>query len=162
MEELKQVLVSDADPPHRGAAFFDAEFESDTEIGQRAITEAIESLTKIGAFQVPRREFELWLCLQELVTNAIRHGNAFDRQKRCRLTLFVWDQRCVARVEDQGDGFDPRTLADPLHNIYGESGRGVFLVRTMVERLEYYRGGRCVEAEVSLAPSTESKSSTSK
>ena len=92
-------------------------------------------------------EIHARLCLDEIVSNAIRHGNRMDPERTCRLTLFEIDRGWCARIEDEGSGFDPRRLPDPLINVESEHGRGVFLVRSFMDRVTYYRGGRCVQLE---------------
>jgi serine/threonine-protein kinase RsbW len=79
------------------------------------------------------------VAVRESVINAIKHGNQNDTRKR----VFVEFERIAAtdmseltiRVRDQGDGFDPEMLADPLapENILKSSGRGIFLIRNFMD-----------------------------
>ena len=85
------------------------------------------------------------VAIRESVINAIRHGNQSDSSKR----VFVDFDRDVAelriRVRDQGEGFDPDTLADPLapENLLKASGRGIFFMRSFMDdvRIERAAGG---------------------
>jgi serine/threonine-protein kinase RsbW len=80
----------------------------------------------------------------ESVVNAIVHGNRNDRDKRV-FVEFAWmdgdPQGIAIRVRDQGSGFDPATLADPLsrENLMKPSGRGIFLIRTFMDELTLKR-----------------------
>jgi serine/threonine-protein kinase RsbW len=79
------------------------------------------------------------VAVRESVINAIKHGNQGDTGKR----VFVEFERAALsdmseltiRVRDQGDGFDPDLLADPLapENILKSSGRGIFLIRNFMD-----------------------------
>ena len=79
------------------------------------------------------------VAIRESVINAIKHGNQNDAGKR----VFVdFDTASAAgtpelsiRVRDQGPGFDPDHLADPLapENLLKASGRGIFLIRSFMD-----------------------------
>ena len=84
------------------------------------------------------------VAIRECVINAIKHGNRNDSTKR----VFVEFEPAPApeppglmiRVRDQGEGFDPETVANPLdpENLLKSSGRGIFLIRSFMDdvRLE--------------------------
>jgi len=79
------------------------------------------------------------VAIRESVINAIKHGNQNDSGKR----VFVDFETASAsgtvelsiRVRDQGPGFDPDHLADPLapENLLKASGRGIFLIRNFMD-----------------------------
>jgi serine/threonine-protein kinase RsbW len=48
----------------------------------------------------------------------------------------------VVRVLDQGEGFDPQEVADPLapENILKSSGRGIFFMRSFMDDVVLRRG----------------------
>ena len=85
------------------------------------------------------------VAVRESVINAIKHGNANDANKRVHVEftpLTDTDPRGVAiRVRDEGIGFDPETLPDPLapENILKSSGRGIFLIRNFMDELVLQR-----------------------
>jgi serine/threonine-protein kinase RsbW len=79
------------------------------------------------------------VAVRESVINAIKHGNRNDTSKRV-LVEFVMMPACdltelVVRVRDQGSGFDPSILADPLapENLLKSSGRGIFFMRSFMD-----------------------------
>jgi len=73
------------------------------------------------------------------VINAIKHGNGEDRQKRVtvefELTPIASPRELIVRVSDQGRGFDPGSVADPLdpENLLKSSGRGIFFMRNFMD-----------------------------
>ena len=83
------------------------------------------------------------VAVRESVTNAIRHGNAGDAGKRVHIefTYLGADAGLAIRVRDEGCGFDPDALPDPLspENLLKASGRGIFLIRSFMDELELRR-----------------------
>jgi len=85
----------------------------------------------------------LHLALLEALSNAIIHGKPGKTIEVCAVCD---DQARVVIAVDHGDGFDPAVLADPLsgENIFAGHGRGVFLMRHLVDEVEFNLGGRQV------------------
>lgn len=85
------------------------------------------------------------VAVRESVVNAIKHGNRYDLAKRVAVEFTpvpADDPReLVIRVEDEGEGFDPEEIADPLapENILKSSGRGIFLIRSFMDDVEVKR-----------------------
>jgi serine/threonine-protein kinase RsbW len=84
------------------------------------------------------------VAVRESVINAIKHGNGSDEQKRVfvEFTPLHSDGPGLAiRVRDEGPGFDPETLPDPLapENILKSSGRGIFLIRNFMDEMRLQR-----------------------
>ena len=77
--------------------------------------------------------------------NAIWHGNKNDPSKQVRLRFQIFVDRLEIRVRDQGNGYDPNAIPDPLsqENLLSVSGRGIFLIRTFMDeyRVEKVAGG---------------------
>jgi serine/threonine-protein kinase RsbW len=86
------------------------------------------------------------VAVRECVVNAIKHGNRNDESKRVVVEFSPVPphdpEELVIRVEDEGDGFDPSELADPLapENILKSSGRGIFLIRNFMDDVQLQRG----------------------
>jgi len=78
------------------------------------------------------------VAIRECVINAIKHGNRSDSQKHVFVEFSTVDSVLTIRVRDQGEGFDPDTLADPLapENLLKASGRGIFLIRSFMDDVE--------------------------
>ncbi len=102
------------------------------------------------------------VAIRESVINAIKHGNRNDATKR----VFVDFEAAAApdapelliRVRDQGEGFDPQELADPLapENLLKSSGRGIFLIRNFMDDVQLERapeGGMEIRMTKRVEPS---------
>lgn len=85
------------------------------------------------------------LALQEALANAIRHGCGGDVTKYvyCSVTCSQSDEVLLI-VRDPGQGFDPAAVADPLdpENRLNSNGRGIFLMRGLMDQVQFADGGR--------------------
>jgi serine/threonine-protein kinase RsbW len=84
------------------------------------------------------------VAIRESVINAIKHGNRNDANKRVFVefeTALREAPELMIRVRDQGEGFDPEELADPLapENLLKSSGRGIFLIRNFMDDVQLQR-----------------------
>lgn len=85
------------------------------------------------------------VAVRESVINAIKHGNGEDSAKRVTVEMLLEPRanpsRLVVRVLDQGPGFDPDTVADPLapENLLRSSGRGIFFMRSFMDDIALKR-----------------------
>jgi serine/threonine-protein kinase RsbW len=80
-------------------------------------------------------QHKIEMAVHESVINAIWHGNKNDPSKQVWLRFQIFDDRLEIQVRDQGSGFDPGKVADPLQqeNLLNVSGRGIFLIRTFMD-----------------------------
>ena len=85
---------------------------------------------------------KLMVSLTEAVNNAIIHGNKLDMKKKVTLTCEVLPGWLISVVTDEGHGFKPDKIKNPLEeeNLLRTSGRGVFLMRTLMDKVEYEFG----------------------
>jgi serine/threonine-protein kinase RsbW len=89
------------------------------------------------------------VAVRESVVNAIKHGNKNDKTKKVIVDFCpvptAGAEELVIRIEDQGEGFVPEEVADPLapENILKSSGRGIFLIRNFMDEtvLKKVQGG---------------------
>lgn len=81
------------------------------------------------------------MSVRECMVNAIVHGNRYSSHKKVRLSLSRTPDRFTIRISDQGEGFDPRELPDPVAegNLMRQSGRGIFLMRAFMDDLQVRR-----------------------
>jgi serine/threonine-protein kinase RsbW len=85
------------------------------------------------------------MAVRESVVNAITHGNASDPAKIVFIDFTTTPDSnpadLVVRVRDQGAGFDPDAIKDPLtpENMLSTSGRGVFLIRQFMDDVQIRR-----------------------
>jgi len=89
------------------------------------------------------------VAVRESVVNAIKHGNRQDEQKRVELRFTLLDRALEVQVRDQGEGFDPAAIADPLapENLLKAYGRGIFFMRQFMDEVTHAfpaRGGTVV------------------
>jgi serine/threonine-protein kinase RsbW len=89
------------------------------------------------------------VAVRESVINAIRHGNAFDESKRVDVAFLLDEGALEIRVHDQGRGFDPGAVRDPLacENLLRADGRGIFFMRSFMDDVSFSfpsRGGTVV------------------
>lgn len=81
---------------------------------------------------------DIAICATEIVNNGIHHGNHEDPSKQVSLELEFSATEIKVTVTDQGKYFDPGSIADPVaeENLLREVGRGVFIVRQLMDRVE--------------------------
>ena len=85
------------------------------------------------------------VAVRESVINAIKHGNRNDTGKRVHVEFAPVaadsPQGVVIRVRDEGPGFDPADVPDPLapENLLKGSGRGIFLIRSFMDEMVLQR-----------------------
>lgn len=82
---------------------------------------------------------KLMVSVTEAVNNAMIHGNKKSGTKKVRVISEILPGWLVVMIDDEGKGFRPDTLHNPLKedNIMKESGRGVFLMRTLMDKVEF-------------------------
>jgi serine/threonine-protein kinase RsbW len=81
----------------------------------------------------------LLMALREALANAIKHGNRQDLSKRIHLEMDVVGQNLKISIRDEGEGFDPGAVEDPLapENRLKTSGRGIFYMKTFMDDVRF-------------------------
>src|SRR6266542_4876975 len=81
------------------------------------------------------------MALREALANAIKHGNSQDVEKRVHLEMDVTGHHLKIRIQDEGPGFDPDRVVDPLapENRLKTSGRGIFYMKTFMDDVRFRR-----------------------
>ena len=98
------------------------------------------------------------LALRETMSNAMLHGNRMDARKLvhvrccCEITKGVF-----IVVRDQGNGFDPSKVPDPLavENLHSEHGRGIHLMKLAMDEISFERQGTEVRMRKASGPRQE-------
>ena len=86
------------------------------------------------------------VAVRESVINAIKHGNRENYHKLVTVEFTFTPPadpgELIVRVIDQGEGFDPEEIADPLapENLLKSSGRGIFFMRSFMDDVSLRRG----------------------
>lgn len=85
----------------------------------------------------------MMLAVSEAATNAILHGNKLDPEKTVEIAAYQDNGTLIFETRDQGKGFNPENLPDPLaeENLLKTSGRGVFLMEEYADAVSYSDGG---------------------
>jgi len=86
------------------------------------------------------------LALSEAVTNAIVHGNKEHKEKNVTIKIKINDSNVIIDIQDEGEGFDPDDIPDPIEeeNLLATGGRGLFFMEEFADQVEYGDGGRLV------------------
>jgi len=81
----------------------------------------------------------LAIAVTEAVNNAILHGNKLDKSKKVFVAFFYYEQKVVVKIRDEGTGFNPENVSNPLapENLLKESGRGIFILSTLMDEVDY-------------------------
>lgn len=82
----------------------------------------------------------LGMAARESMVNAIVHGNAYSKEKHVRFSVVVGPEKITVTVRDEGLGFSPTEVPDPLsrENILRGSGRGLLLIRAFVDQVDIH------------------------
>ena len=93
-----------------------------------------------------RVRFNLRTALAEALCNAIAYGNRHDRAKLVRVRVEVTSELVRVHIEDDGEGFAPDAVPDPTlpENIERENGRGLFVLRHLVDHISFNEKGNAV------------------
>jgi serine/threonine-protein kinase RsbW len=121
----------------------------------------MESLLKVeevvdkvcAEYGVPEDAYgNVLIAVTEALNNAIIHGNGGVRLKNVQLVVREEIDSVVFEVKDEGIGFDYLNLPDPTapENLEKPNGRGVFLMRSLADEVEFYDNGSRVELRFKL------------
>ncbi len=101
--------------------------------------------------------FELRVILNELLVNAIKHGNRDDENKKIKIDASIVDHReLLVIVEDEGRGYDYDHLCDIISPFCAEKkpsdvsecsecGRGILIIKSLCDSVQVNaRGNRTV------------------
>ena len=97
-----------------------------------------------AAGALPKEHQQTFLsALEEALSNAIRHGNRFDANKKITVSSCVGAEQTAITVADEGEGFDPGAVPDPTvdENLEKPCGRGIMLMRAYMDEVMYNKAG---------------------
>ena len=111
----------------------------------RSRLEEIESVEQLAEKAADAMEFSeeekdsLAIAVTEAVNNAIIHGNKQDKNKNVFIRFTFDANKLFVTVRDQGNGFNPNNISDPLapENLLKESGRGIFILSTLMDDVRF-------------------------
>ena len=90
--------------------------------------------------------FAVHLALEEAFINAVKHGNKMEPNKAVKIDYAVERDKIEICLTDEGAGFDPEVIPDPRYgdNLYKPAGRGMLLMRSFMDVVEYTGRGNSV------------------
>jgi len=90
--------------------------------------------------------FAVHLTLEEAFLNAVKHGNKMDPAKKVKVDYSVGSDKIEIRVTDEGNGFEPESVADPRfgEGLYEPGGRGLLLMNSYMDTVKYNERGNSV------------------
>ncbi len=106
------------------------------------VQDDIERALRANHFE-DREIFGIKLALEEALVNAIKHGNQMDRNKKIHISYSVSGDCFEIRIADEGGGFDPTEVPDPMapENLERPCGRGLLLMRHYMTEVTYHPPG---------------------
>ncbi len=130
---------------------FEKTISSNREAARSLIREAMDffALIKKKGYARDVSEFTMRLVMDEALENAIRHGNGYNREKTIFFRMKGLKKKVSVTVRDQGNGFCPDRLPDPLHdnNRFASGGRGLLLLSN-IGIVTWNNEGNCVSIEL--------------
>ena len=92
------------------------------------------------------------VCVSEAVNNSIFHGNKEDASKSIYLSVEYDKDKLIFDVKDEGEGFDFEHIPDPTlpENIEKLNGRGVFLIKSLADEVEFLNKGTEIKFSIKI------------
>ena len=113
---------------------------------ERSVDFLLERCRDVG-FDEGKLRLNLRVGVAEALANAMMYGNRRDPAKRVTVEAWCGPDEIRIRVTDEGRGFDPRAIPDPTlpDNRTRTCGRGVFLIRQLMDRVEFNDQGNSID-----------------
>jgi serine/threonine-protein kinase RsbW len=113
------------------------------------IEEAVELVTRhclAGQDATPRIRFRLRVVLSEALSNAIVRGNCEDLTKYVQVRVELVPELIRVSVTDEGPGFDPGAVPEPIRpeQLDEARGRGLYLIRKLVDSVQFNEQGNSI------------------
>jgi serine/threonine-protein kinase RsbW len=108
----------------------------------KAISPLVDRLMRLieGSHCITGEEHAVELALREALSNAVVHGNRLDAHKLVHVRCGCKGGKGISiTVSDQGQGFDPSAVPDPLSvdNLEAEHGRGIHLMKLAMDEVSF-------------------------
>ena len=141
---MQLIQPGDANPRSRKTspilAAITRAFDSNLESLDSAESAVLEVARRCGFREIALEH--IGLAVHEIMINAIVHGNHSDIEKKVQLTVSRTGEELRITISDQGDGFNPHSLPDPLspQALRRGSGRGVYLAQALMDEFHVQPG----------------------
>lgn len=146
-QNMQQTIkIQTKSPSEYGEKIFTKQLDSDLSL-KNTLIEEILSILKTRSLLEEEEETWARLCLDEVIVNAIVHGNKEDKSKKVEVSLFVDNHLWAVRIEDEGEGFSEEILPNTEGDEYWDSehGRGIMLLQDYMDEVWYYDKGNRVQ-----------------
>ena len=147
---MTALQISESAPPQLDSIMRSDVFPARIDVKEQVMDIYSTVLTGLGWIDEADKSWWL-LSLEELITNAILHGNEGDPDLNVRMSLGTDGISWILVITDEGDGFDadglPSADDDDDSLLLREHGRGILLVREWVDDLSYFDSGRTARLE---------------
>ena len=124
---------------HQGGSYIQFELSLRSEVS--AISPFVDTLMRlIKKFRwVAEDEEDIEVALYEVLANAVIHGNHEDPERQVRVSCRCGTDEISIIVRDEGQGFDIGEVPDPTapENISSSHGRGIYLMRTLMDEVHF-------------------------
>lgn len=87
--------------------------------------------------------YQINLVLTEAMTNAIKYGNCENNDDNVHIIINISEDELLIRIFDYGQGFDINEVKSPDFNMLEDRGRGIFLIRALMDSVRYVRNSEC-------------------
>lgn len=125
-------------------------FSSDKNARQDVVASIIGEIQKNGIKLAISHE-ELYLIIDEAITNAMEHGNKWDPGKKISIELETNSYHLYIRIADEGKGFDPSKIKQALtkRNILSTRGRGIYIINQF-SKISWNDSGNQIQLAIDL------------
>jgi serine/threonine-protein kinase RsbW len=131
---------------HQGGPYIHLELSLRSEVS--AISPFADTLMRLirKCRWVPGNEGDVEAALREDLANAVIHGNHEDPRKQVYVDCRGGTDEISIVIRDEGQGFGISEVPDPIapENIASSSGRGIYLMKTLMDEVRFERGGAIV------------------
>jgi serine/threonine-protein kinase RsbW len=140
-------------------AEFALELPTDLRLIDTAVSYLVARCRDVG-FDGQRLTLNFRVGIAEALANAMIYGNGRDPAKRVRVEVALSEHRVSVVVRDEGQGFDPGAVPDPTlpENLEAPGGRGIFLIRELMDEVDYTGCGNCVRLVLHNRPEPAGRS----
>jgi serine/threonine-protein kinase RsbW len=83
--------------------------------------------------------YQLNLVLTEAMSNAIKYGSGDTKEEKVHILINIEEGRLFIKIFDNGQGFNINDIPAPNFNILEDCGRGIFLIKALMDSVTYIR-----------------------
>lgn len=84
--------------------------------------------------------YHINLVLTEAMVNAIKYAGTGGEEETVHIRIHITDDALAIKVFDHGQGFDINKIPDPDFETIEDRGRGIFLIRSLMDSVRYHKG----------------------